>query len=102
MSPTGGASAGSAGQTGKPAGSGMFCRRAAYMSPEGGQLRGVRAMRYLRGAAVALVAVAGVALLPMSEASARCWWNGAGWQCGPGLLALPFVAVAGAAAIVTA
>jgi hypothetical protein len=58
-------------------------------------------MRYLRGAAVALVAASAL-LLPMSEASARCWWNGANWQCGPGLLALPFVAVAGAAAIVTA
>jgi hypothetical protein len=44
--------------------------------------------------------VASAIVLPSSEASARCW------RCGPGLLALPFVAagavVAGAAAIVTA
>lgn len=58
-------------------------------------------MRYLRGATVAVVAASAL-LLPMSEASARCWWNGGAWRCGPGLLALPFVAVAGAAAIVTA
>jgi hypothetical protein len=62
-------------------------------------------MRYMRGAAVAVVAVS-ASLLPLSEASARCWNNGWGWRCGPGLLALPFVlagaAVAGAAAIATA
>ena len=62
-------------------------------------------MRYGRGAAVALLAASAV-VLPMSEASARCWNNGWGWHCGPGLLALPFVAagavVAGAVTIATA
>lgn len=62
-------------------------------------------MRYGRFAAVALL-VASAAALPTSEASARCWHNGWGWRCGPGLLALPFVAagavLAGAAAVVTA
>jgi hypothetical protein len=62
-------------------------------------------MRYGRSAAVALLAASAV-VLPMSEASARCWNNGWGWHCGPGLLALPFVAagavVAGAATIATA
>jgi hypothetical protein len=62
-------------------------------------------MKYRRGAAVAVLAASAL-LLPMSQASARCWNNGWGWHCGPGLLALPFVvagtAVAGAAAIATA
>jgi hypothetical protein len=62
-------------------------------------------VRYGRLAAVGLL-VASAILLPTSEASARCWYNGWGWRCGPGLLALPFVAagavVAGAAAVVTA
>ena len=63
-------------------------------------------MRYGRVAAVALLAASAIAVLPVSEASARCWNNGWGWHCGPGLLALPFVAagavVAGAATIATA
>lgn len=58
-------------------------------------------MRYIRSATVAVLA-AGTLLLPTSEASARCWR----WHCGPGPLALPFVAagaiVAGAAAVATA
>jgi hypothetical protein len=62
-------------------------------------------VQYGRIAAVGLL-VASAILLPASEASARCRNNGWGWRCGPGLLALPFVAagaiVAGAAAIVTA
>ena len=62
-------------------------------------------MRYGRVAAAGLL-IASVIILPSSEASARCWRNGWGWHCGPGLLALPFVAagavVAGAAAIATA
>jgi hypothetical protein len=58
-------------------------------------------MRLTRAAAVALV-VASTALLPMREASARCWHNGWGWQCGPGLLALPFVAAGTAVAVATA
>ena len=62
-------------------------------------------MRYGSVAAVGLL-VASAIVLPSSEASARCWHNGWGWRCGPGLLALPFVAagavVAGAAAIATA
>jgi hypothetical protein len=62
-------------------------------------------MTFARSAVLA-VSVAVAALVPLSEASARCWNNGWGWRCGPGLLALPFVvagtAVAGAAAIVTA
>jgi hypothetical protein len=61
-------------------------------------------MRYGRVAAVALLAASASAALPMSEASARCWNNG--WGCGPGLIALRFVAagaiVAGAATIATA
>ena len=60
---------------------------------------------YGRIAALSLV-LASLILLPTSEASARCWYNGWGWRCGPGLLALPFVAagavVAGAAAVATA
>jgi hypothetical protein len=62
-------------------------------------------VRYGRVAAVGLL-VASAMILPSSEASARCWHNGWGWHCDPGLLALPFVAagavVAGAAAIATA
>jgi hypothetical protein len=62
-------------------------------------------VRYVRVAAVGLL-VASAMILPSSEASARCWHNGWGWRCGPGLLALPFIAagtvVAGAAAIATA
>jgi len=62
-------------------------------------------VRYGRVATVGLL-VASAIVLPASEASARCWNNGWGWRCGPGLLTLPFVAageiVAGAAAIVTA
>ena len=59
-------------------------------------------MRYGRVAAVGLL-LASAIVLPTSEASARCWHNGWGWRCGPGLLALPFVAAgAGAAAIATA
>jgi hypothetical protein len=42
-----------------------------------------------RGAALALL-VASASLVPLSQASARCW------RCGPGIFALPFV-VAGAA-----
>ena len=48
-------------------------------------------MRYVRVAALGLL-VASAIVLPSSEASARCWHNGWGWRCGPGLLALPFVA----------
>ena len=62
-------------------------------------------MRYGRLAAVGLL-VASVIVLPISEASARCWHNGWGWRCGPGLLALPFIAagavVGGAVAVATA
>jgi hypothetical protein len=62
-------------------------------------------VRYGRVAAVGLL-VASAIVLPTSDASARCWYNGWGWRCGPGLLALPFVAagavVAGAAAVATA
>jgi hypothetical protein len=69
------------------------------------QQLGSRRVRYVRVAAVGLL-VASAIVLPSSEASARCWHNGWGWRCGPGLLALPFVAagavVAGAAAIATA
>ena len=60
---------------------------------------------YGRIAALSLV-LASLILLPTSEASAGCWYNGWGWRCGPGLLALPFVAAgavaAGAAAVATA
>jgi hypothetical protein len=59
-------------------------------------------MSLTRAAAVALV-VASASLLPMHEASARCWHNGWGWRCGgPGLLALPFVAAGTAVAVATA
>jgi hypothetical protein len=62
-------------------------------------------VRFGRVAAAGLI-VASAIVLPTSEASARCWYNGWRWSCGPGLLALPFVAagavVAGAAAIATA
>jgi hypothetical protein len=58
-------------------------------------------MTYTRGAALALL-VASASLVPFSEASARCWR----WNCGPPLIALPFVAagavIAGAATIATA
>ena len=67
-------------------------------------------MRFLtthHGRIVALsLLLASLIFLPTSEASARCWYNGWGWRCGPGLLALPFVAagtvVAGAAVVATA
>ena len=66
---------------------------------------GVPTVHYGRIAALGFL-VASVILLPTSEASARCWYNGGGWRCGRGLLALPFVAagavVAGAAAVATA
>jgi hypothetical protein len=56
-------------------------------------------MTYTRGAALALL-VASASLVPLSDASARCW------RCGPGPLFWPFVAagavVAGAAAVATA
>lgn len=62
-------------------------------------------VRYGRVAAVSLI-VASAVLSPISEASARCWNNGWGGRCGPGLFALPFVAagavIAGAVAVVTA
>ena len=58
-------------------------------------------MTYTRGAALALL-VAGASLVPLSDASARCWR----WHCGPPLIALPFIAagavVASAAAVATA
>lgn len=58
-------------------------------------------MTYTRGAALALL-VASASLAPLSHADARCWR----WHCGPGILALPFIAagavVAGAATIATA
>jgi hypothetical protein len=59
-------------------------------------------MTYIRGAALTLL-VASASLMPLSQASARCWR----WHCGPApLLALPFIAagavVAGAATIATA
>jgi hypothetical protein len=65
---------------------------------------GMRTVHCRRLAAIGLLMVS-VLVLPTSEASARCWNNGWGWRCGPGLLALPFVAagvVAGAAAVATA
>jgi hypothetical protein len=56
-------------------------------------------MTYTRGAAVALL-VASASLMPLSDASARCW------RCGPGLLFLPFAVAATvvgtAAAVATA
>ncbi len=63
-------------------------------------------MTCVRSAALALL-IAGASLVPLSSASAQCWHNGWGWNCGPGaLLALPFVvagtAVAAAATIATA
>src|SRR5215469_15032468 len=61
-----------------------------------------RMMRYGRVAAVAFLTAGAVAALPMSEASARCWSNGWGWHCGPGLLALPFIAAGAAVAVATA
>src|ERR1700733_3726343 len=68
-----------------------------YATPNRGDL----AMTYTRGAALALL-VASASMVPLSDASARCWR-----YCGPGpILALPFIAagavVAGAAAIATA
>ena len=89
--------------------SGMFFRFVPYMRkwcsvPEAANM-GVPTANYRRITAVGLL-VASVTLLQTSEASARCWYNGWGWRCGPGLLALPFVAagavVAGAAAVATA
>jgi len=85
----------------------MFFHFDAYIRScgDGPAKQGVQPMRFMHGAAMAAVA-AGALLLPTSEASARCWYNGWGWHCGPGLLALPFVvagaAVAGATAIATA
>jgi hypothetical protein len=89
----------------------MFLRVAPYMRkwcsvPDGtADNWGFEMVRYGRLAAVGLL-VASAIVLPTSEASARCWNHGWGWRCGPGLLALPFVAagavVAGAAAIATA
>lgn len=58
-------------------------------------------MSLTRAAAVALV-VASASLLPIHEASARCWHNGWGWHCGPGPLALPFVVAGAAVAAATA
>jgi len=56
-------------------------------------------MIYTRGAALALL-VASASMVPLSDASARCW------RCGPPFFLWPFVAagavVAGAAAIATA
>jgi hypothetical protein len=82
-----------------------YMRRGAAFQMEQPAIWGVRMVRYGRVAAVGLL-VASAIILPTSEASARCWHNGWGWRCGPGLLALPFVAagavVAGAAAIATA
>src|ERR1700757_2794859 len=70
-----------------------------------GRQSGRSPVRYGRVIAVGMLIASAIAL-PTSEASARCWYNGWGWRCGPGLLALPFVAagavVAGAAAVVTA
>jgi hypothetical protein len=65
----------------------------------GAAFQGVELMSFTRAAAVAAL-VAGVSLLPVREASARCWHNG--WGCGPGLLALPFVAAGAAVAVATA
>src|SRR5215472_15438469 len=86
----------------------MFSRFVSYMrkcSEWDSRILGVRTMRYRRIVALGLL-VASVILLPTSEASARCWHNGWGWRCGPGLLTLPFIAagavVAGAAAVATA
>jgi hypothetical protein len=59
-------------------------------------------MRYGRVAAVALLAAGCAAALPMSEASAQCWYSGWGWRCGPGLLALPFIVAGTALAVATA
>jgi len=46
------------------------------------------------------ILVAGAVILPWSEASAQCWYNGSAWNCPPGPdlgplgpLALPFIAV---------
>ena len=90
---------------------GTFLRFAPYMRnwcsvPDGtAENLGVRTVRYGRVAAVGLL-VASAIVLPTSKASARWWYNGWGWRCGPGLLALPFVAagavVVGATAIATA
>jgi hypothetical protein len=81
----------------------MFFRFSAYMRIV--QRFGGLTVSYGRIAAVGLL-IASAIVLPTSEASARCWYNGWGWRCGPGLLALPFVAagavVAGAAAVATA
>jgi hypothetical protein len=56
-------------------------------------------MTYTRGAALALL-VASASLVPLSDASARCW------RCGPGPLFWPFAAAAAvvgtAAAVATA
>jgi hypothetical protein len=47
------------------------------------------------------ILLAGTVILPWSEASAQCWYNGSTWNCPPpgsdlgplGPLALPFIAV---------
>ena len=46
------------------------------------------------------ILVASTTMLPISEASAQCWYNGTAWTCPPGPdlgplgpLALPFIAV---------
>src|ERR1700746_3851472 len=85
----------------------MFLQLPPYMgtverSARNGRKGGSWNVRYGRVAALGLL-LASAIVLPTSEASARCGW---GWRCGPGLLALPFIAagavVAGAAAIATA
>jgi hypothetical protein len=47
-----------------------------------------------------VILVASTTVLPISEASAQCWYNGTAWNCPPGPdlgplgpLALPFIAV---------
>jgi hypothetical protein len=52
-----------------------------------------------RFVAIAIL-VASTTMLPVSEASAQCWYNGTAWNCPPGPdlgplgpLALPFIAV---------
>jgi hypothetical protein len=86
-------------------GSSRKCRRWCSVPDGTGGNRGGQPVCYGRVIAVGML-IASAIVLPTSEASARCWHNGWGWRCGPGLLALPFVAagavVAGAAAVATA
>ena len=86
-------------------GSPRKCRRWCSVPDGTGGNPGGQPMCYGRVIAAGML-IASAIILPTSEASARCWHNGWGWRCGPGLLALPFVAagavVAGAAAIATA